>query len=78
MPNWIFIAMGTAILLASADVFVKLASGKLSNSFALVIFGLCTFSIGRSGSGFKIRHNLSSHAALWLPSPLELPLVLSQ
>lgn len=46
MPNWIFIAAGTAVLLASADVFVKLASGKLSNSFVLVIFGICTFSIG--------------------------------
>lgn len=48
MPNWIFIAMGTAVLLASADVFVKLASGKLSNSVVLVIFGICTFSIGIS------------------------------
>jgi len=48
MPNWIFIAIGTAVILASADVFVKVASGNLSNSIALFIFGTCTFLIGLS------------------------------
>ena len=32
--------------LAGADVFVKLASGKLSNSLGVLIFGTCTFLVG--------------------------------
>ncbi|MBE7474027.1 MAG: hypothetical protein DPW09_25480 [Anaerolineae bacterium] len=44
--NWIFYAVITALLLAAADVFVKLAAGKLSNSVALLIYGSCTFLVG--------------------------------
>ena len=46
MPNWIVIAIGTIMFLAGADVFVKLASGKLSNSLGVLIFGTCTFLVG--------------------------------
>lgn len=46
--DWIFYAVVTAFLLAAADVFVKLAAGKLSNSVALLIYGCCTFSVGLS------------------------------
>lgn len=45
MPTWIFYAAGTAVLLASADVMVKFAAGKLSNSIALLLFGCSTFFI---------------------------------
>ena len=44
--NWIIYALGTAVGLASADVLVKLASGKISNSIALLIYGTCTFLVG--------------------------------
>ncbi|NJN94573.1 MAG: hypothetical protein HC875_10985 [Anaerolineales bacterium] len=44
--DWIFYAVVTALLLAAADVFVKLAAGKLSNSVALLIYGSCTFLVG--------------------------------
>lgn len=44
--NWIFYAVITALLLAAADIFVKLATGKLSNSVALLIYGSCTFLMG--------------------------------
>lgn len=46
--RWIFYAMGTAVILALADFLVKQASGKLSNSLALFIFGSCTFLVGLS------------------------------
>lgn len=44
--NWIVYALGTAVILASADFFVKLAAGKLSNSVAMLIYGSCTFLFG--------------------------------
>ncbi|GAB4424779.1 MAG: hypothetical protein Kow0031_03960 [Anaerolineae bacterium] len=45
MPTWIFYAAGTAMLLATADVLVKFAAGKLSNNIALLMFGCATFLI---------------------------------
>lgn len=46
MPSWIVFAAATAFTLAGADFFVKLASGKLSNSVAVFIYGTCTFLFG--------------------------------
>ena len=45
MP-WLAYALGTALALALADFLVKLASGKLSNSLGLLIYGTCTFLAG--------------------------------
>ena len=45
MPTWIFYAAGTAVLLATAEVLVKFAAGKLSNNIALLLFGCSTFLI---------------------------------
>jgi drug/metabolite transporter (DMT)-like permease len=44
--SWILYAIGTALALAGADFFVKLTSGKISNSLALLIYGCCTFLTG--------------------------------
>ena len=44
--GWIPYAVGSAVALAAADFFIKLASGKLSNSLALLIYGSCTFIAG--------------------------------
>lgn len=44
--GWISYALGTAVALAAADFFIKLASGKLSNSLALLLYGSCTFMTG--------------------------------
>jgi drug/metabolite transporter (DMT)-like permease len=44
--NWILYAAATAVALAAADFFVKLAAGKLSNSLALLLYGSCTFLFG--------------------------------
>ncbi len=43
---WIPYALITALALAAADFFVKLAAGKLSNSLALLIYGSCAFLTG--------------------------------
>ena len=44
--GWIHYALITALVLASADFFVKLAAGRLSNSLALLLYGSCTFLTG--------------------------------
>jgi drug/metabolite transporter (DMT)-like permease len=44
--NWFFFASISAVALASADLCVKLAAGKLSNSLALLLYGSCTFLTG--------------------------------
>jgi len=44
--GWIPYAAGSAVALAAADFFIKLAAGKLSNSLALLIYGSCTFLAG--------------------------------
>ena len=46
--GWIPYALGTALALAVADLFVKLAAGRLSNSVALLLYGSCTFLTGLS------------------------------
>lgn len=44
--NWIPFALGTAVALATADFCIKLASGKISSSLGLLIYGTCTFLTG--------------------------------
>ena len=44
--GWIAYATGTAVALAAADFFIKLAAGRLSNSLALLLYGSCTFITG--------------------------------
>lgn len=44
--GWIPYALATGVALAVADVCVKLAAGKLSNSLALLLYGSCTFLAG--------------------------------
>lgn len=46
--TWLIYAALTALVLATADFFVKLAAGKLSNSVAMLIFGSCVFIVALS------------------------------
>lgn len=46
--RWILFASGSAVALAGADVCIKLAAGKLSNSVGLLLYGSCTFLTGLS------------------------------
>jgi transporter family protein len=47
MPmKWFVFASVAIVSVASADFFIKLAAGKLSNSIAMFIYGVCTFIFG--------------------------------
>jgi drug/metabolite transporter (DMT)-like permease len=46
--SWLPYAVATAFALATADFLIKLAAGKLSNSLALLPYGICTFLVGLS------------------------------
>ncbi|OPY82295.1 MAG: hypothetical protein A4E65_00830 [Syntrophorhabdus sp. PtaU1.Bin153] len=43
---WILYASITAFLLAAADCFIKFASGRISSSLGLLLYGACTFATG--------------------------------
>ena len=44
--SWMLYAAGAAVALGVADVFVKLAAGKVSNSFGMLLYGSVAFAIG--------------------------------
>ena len=44
--SWIRYAAATSVALATADVCVKLAAGRISNSLGLLLYGACTFATG--------------------------------
>jgi drug/metabolite transporter (DMT)-like permease len=41
--KWLPFALMAMTSVAAADLFIKLAAGKLSNSLAMLIYGTCTF-----------------------------------
>jgi len=43
---WIIYASVTAVFLAVADCFIKLAAGRISSSLGLLVYGGCTFATG--------------------------------
>jgi drug/metabolite transporter (DMT)-like permease len=60
--SWILYALGTALALAAADFFVKLAAGKLSNSVALLLYGSCTFLTGLGWVLWQRARGVPQHA----------------
>jgi uncharacterized membrane protein len=44
--SWMFYATAAAAALAAADVFVKMAAGKLPNSLGTLIYGAVAFGVG--------------------------------
>jgi drug/metabolite transporter (DMT)-like permease len=44
--SWILYATVAAVALAAADVFVKLAAGKLPNSLGTLLYGAVAFGVG--------------------------------
>jgi uncharacterized membrane protein len=44
--SWMFYAAAAAAALAAADVFVKMAAGKLPNSLGTLIYGAVAFGVG--------------------------------
>lgn len=59
---WIPYALTTALALAAADFFVKLAAGKLSNSVGLLIYGSCAFLAGAGWVLWQRTHGEPLHA----------------
>jgi drug/metabolite transporter (DMT)-like permease len=62
VTNWLPYAVATALALAIADVLVKAAAGKLSNSIALLLYGICTFLIGLSWVLWQRAHGEPQYA----------------
>lgn len=60
--SWLPYAVVTAITLAAADTLVKLASGKLSNSVAMLLYGICTFLVGLSWVLWQRTHGVPQYA----------------
>jgi uncharacterized membrane protein len=44
--SWMFYATAAAVALAAADVFVKMAAGKVPNSLGILIYGAVAFGVG--------------------------------
>ena len=44
--NWMTYVLGAAAALAAADVFVKLAAGKVPNSLGMLLYGAVAFGVG--------------------------------
>ena len=44
--SWIFYPAVAAVSLAAADVFVKMAAGKVPNSLGTLIYGTVAFGVG--------------------------------
>ncbi|MBI1881104.1 MAG: EamA family transporter [Chloroflexi bacterium] len=62
MGHWLPYAFATALALATADFLVKSAVGKLSNSVALLLYGICTFLIGLSWVLWQRAHGTAQYA----------------
>ena len=50
--RWLPYALVCSIFLASADFFVKLASGKISSSMGMLVYGATTFTVGMIWVGY--------------------------
>ena len=60
--GWIKYALVTACALAAADLCVKVAAGRLSNSLAVLIYGSCTFSTGLAWVLWQWARGVPQHA----------------
>jgi len=65
LKGWVVYALGTAVALAAADFFVKQASGKLSNSVAVLLYGSCTFLTGLGWFLWERFRGVPQHAQLF-------------
>ena len=60
--GWIKYALVTACALAAADLCVKVAAGRLSNSLAVLVYGTCTFSTGLAWVLWQWARGVPQHA----------------
>ena len=62
--GWIKYALVTACALAAADLCVKVAAGRLSNSLAVLVYGTCTFSTGLAWVLWQWARGVPQHAQI--------------
>ena len=62
--GWIKYALVTACALAAADLCVKVAAGRLSNSLAVLVYGTCTFSTGLAWVLWRWARGIPQHAQI--------------
>ena len=62
--GWIKYALVTACALAAADLCVKVAAGRLSNSLAVLVYGTCTFSTGLAWVLWRWARGVPQHAQI--------------
>jgi bacterial/archaeal transporter family protein len=62
---WIIYASITAVFLASADCFIKLAAGRVSSSLGLLVYGGCTFATGLLWVLSQRLNNIPLNYDLW-------------
>jgi drug/metabolite transporter (DMT)-like permease len=60
--GWVVYAFAAALLMAAADVCIKLASGKVSNSLGVLIYGSCTFALGLVWVLWQKIHGVTLHS----------------
>ena len=60
--GWIFYAWVSTVALAAADVFIKLAAGRVSNSVGVLVYGCCTFSMGLAWFLWQRINGVAQHA----------------
>ena len=59
--TWILYASIAALALAAADIFLKVAAGRISNSLGLLLYGGCTFSMGLGWVLWQRIHGVTQH-----------------
>lgn len=62
--GWIKYAAITACALAAADLCVKVAAGRISSSFLMLIYGCCTLSTGLAWVLWQWTRGVPLHAQL--------------
>jgi len=60
--GWIVYGAASAVALAAADIFIKLAAGRVSNSVGVLCYGSCTFSMGLAWFLWQRMNGVAQHA----------------
>ena len=60
--GWVVYASAATAALAAADIFLKLAAGKVSNSVGVLIYGICTFSMGLAWFLWQRIHGITQYS----------------
>jgi len=59
--GWVSYSFFAALMMAAADIFIKLAAGKLSNNLGVLIYGSGTFVLGLGWTFWQRIHGVPQH-----------------